>query len=290
MLPAFYSLLNHVVSTQGVFYSRGGIYKIVEALVAMGKKHGVTYHTRSEVEHIGVAHSKVTGVVVNGEELHADSIISNADPHYTETKLLDANHRDHTDHYWQSRTSSPSALLMYLGVNKRYSSLQHHNLLFSRDWQQNFAEIFGKPQFPTDPSLYVCVSSKTDSTVAPVGSENMFILVPLAAGLNYTQTALESYADKILRIIEGHMHAPDLREHIVYKKLFCVRDFSEHLHSFRGSGLGLSHTLLQTASFRPHSKSRKVANLYHVGANVHPGIGMPSTLISAELVVSHITK
>lgn len=287
--PGFYSLLNHVVMTQGVYYPMGGIYKLVEALVAIGKKHGVSYHTSSAVEHIPVGDSTAQGIVVHGRPIAADIVISNADRHHTETALLDQAQRDHSQSYWDARVSAPSALLMYLGVDRQYNSLQHHNLLFGSNWQQNFTEIFTKTgAFPADPSLYVCAPSKTDPSVAPAGHENLFVLVPIAPGISYTNEELEAYATQMLERMEQHMDLPSLREHIVYKKLFCVRDFEDRLNAFRGSSLGLAHTLTQTAIFRPHNKSRKVKNLYYVGGDVHPGIGMPTTLISAELLYKHL--
>jgi phytoene desaturase len=287
--PAFYSLLNHVVMTQGVYYPQGGIYQIVEALRTIGATHGVTYRTSSPVERIVVENSKATGVVVQGTTLHADIVVSNADVHHTETALLDAPHRDHSPGYWDKRVSAPSALLIYLGVDRQYDSLQHHNLLFSGDWRKNFVQIFDRPEgFPADPSLYVCAPSKTDSSVAPAGNENLFVLVPMAAGIEYTDADLAAYADSVLAQMEEHMQLPDLRAHIVYQKLFCVRDFEARLNAYRGTSLGLAHTLTQTAVFRPHNKSEKVKDLYYVGGDVHPGIGMPTTLISAELLYKHL--
>lgn len=183
---------------------------------------------------------------------------------------------------------APSALLLYLGVNRRLGSLTHHNLLFSENWRQNFAEIFGSARFPADPSLYICAPSKTDPSVAPRGCENLFVLVPVAAGLEYTQAQLAAFTNSVLETLETELHIPRLRQYIVYQHAFCVDDFTTHFNSFRGSGLGLSHTLLQTAMFRPRNQSRKVRGLYYVGATVHPGIGLPSTLISAHLLAKRL--
>ncbi|HYH74511.1 MAG TPA: phytoene desaturase family protein [Candidatus Saccharimonadales bacterium] len=288
--PAFYSLLSHVLFTQGVYYPMGGIYKIVEALVAIGRKHGVAYRTSSAVDKITVDGHTATGVAVGDEHLAADIVVSNADIHHTETKLLDVADRDHTSAYWDKRVSAPSALLMYLGINRQYDSLQHHNLLFSDDWRENFRQIFDVPDgFPSDPSLYVCAPSKTDPSVAPAGHENLFVLVPLPAGITYSDDQLETYADAVLAQMEQYMHLPELRDHLVYKKVFCARDFAARLNAYRGTSLGLAHTLTQTAIFRPHNISKKVAGLYYVGGDVHPGIGMPTTLISAELLYKHLT-
>lgn len=287
--PALYNLMSHVDFNQGVFYPEGGIHKVTEALVDVAKKNGVTIHLNSPVEKILTEHGKTTGVQVGKKTISADAVISNADPWFTETKLLKPSERDHSERYWQKRTLAPSALLMYLGVDRQYDNLQHHNLLFSKNWQQNFQQIFDSPRWPDDPSLYVCAPSKTDSSVAPKGHENLFVLVPIAAGLEYDQAQLEQYAETILKTIEQEMKLPGLRKHIVYQKLFAVKDFAERFNSFQGTGLGLAHTFKQTAIFRPSNRSKKLKNLYYVGANVHPGIGLPVCLISAELVHQRLT-
>lgn len=286
--PAMYNMLSHLDFNQGVFYPMGGMYKVVEALVSIGKKYGVHYKTDTVVKRIIAKGGKATGVEAADGIVAADIIISNADIHHTETALLPNAYRDHSEKYWQKRTVGPSALLLFLGVDRQYDTLLHHNLLFSQLWRQNFKDIFDSPRLPTDPSLYVCAPSKTDPLVAPKGHENLFVLVPLAAGLSYTAQELRTYSDKILEILETEMHLPKLRQHVVYQKAFCVADFEEQFNSFRGSALGLSHTLLQTAMFRHSNRSKKVSNLYYAGAGVHPGVGVPSALISAELVYKRL--
>ena len=286
--PALYNLMSHVDFKQGVFYPQGGMYTLVEALVRIGKKYGVRYHVNTPVERILTQESKVRGIIVNGKEVSADIVVSNADIAYTESQLLQPHERDHSEAYWQKRTLAPSALLMYLGIDKQYDSLLHHNLLFSEDWRENFSQIFNKPQLPTDSSFYVCAPGKTDPSVAPQGKENLFVLVPIASGLDYTDEQLDNYADTILETMEKELHVPGLRHHISYKKLFSVKDFASRFNSYQGTGLGLAHTLLQTAAFRPKNASKKVTGLYYVGANVHPGIGLPATLISAELLMQRL--
>jgi phytoene desaturase len=255
----------------------------------MGKKHGVVYRTNANAEKIIIRGDTAVGVQAGGKVIAADIVVSNADMHFTESALLDAKHRDHSARYWKSRTLAPSALLLYLGINRRYPSLKHHNLLFSDDWRGNFAEIFGGKTFPTNPSLYVCTPSKTDPTVAPKGAENLFVLVPISAGITYSEAELQAFIDQVLLSLEKELRLPDLRRHIVYQKHFCVADFAEQYNSFQGTGLGLSHTLRQTAIFRPSNKSKKVRGLYYAGAGVHPGIGLPTALISAELVYKRLT-
>jgi phytoene desaturase len=286
--PAMYSMLSHADFTQGVYYPIGGMYSLTEALVALGRKYSVRYRTNCPVDKIIVKNGRASGVLSKGKEHYADIVVSNADIHHTETQLLAPPQRDHTQAYWQRRTLAPSALLLYLGVDKQYPSLAHHNLLFSENWRRNFAEIYDQSQFPTDPSLYVCAPCKTDPSVAPNGKENLFVLVPIAAGLRYTPKQLERFAERILATIEQQLDLPSLRQSIRYRKMFAVRDFAQRFNSMQGTGLGLAHTMGQTALFRPGNMSKKVKGLYFTGAGVHPGIGVPSTLISAELVYKRL--
>jgi len=160
--------------------------------------------------------------------------------------------------------------------------------LFSEDWKKNFSEIFDTKQWPTDPSLYVSCPSRRDSTVAPKGHENIFVLVPIAAGLSYTDKQLEVYADKILATMETSMQLKDLRKNIVYKRLYCVKDFERDYNSQNGTALGLAHTLLQTAIFRQNNVHKTIKNLLYVGAGTNPGIGVPICLISAELAYKRL--
>lgn len=286
--PAIYNIMSHIDFNMGVFYPKGGIYGITKALHSIASKYDVSTMLNKTVEKIIVDNGRATGVMVDGRELSADIVISNADIHHTEQNLLDKEHRQYSERYWKSRTLAPSALIMYLGVDKQYPSLTHHNLLFSKDWKLNFAEIFDRPQWPTDPSMYVCAPNKTDSSVAPKGMENLFVLVPIAPGLDYDEAQLESYANNYLATMESQMGLTDLQKHIVYKKIFSVKDFKQRYNSYQGTALGLAHTLRQTAIFRPNNISKKVKGLYYVGAGTNPGIGMPITLMSAELMYKRL--
>jgi phytoene desaturase len=286
--PAFYSLLSHVDFNQGVFYPNGGFGSLTKSLIKIASKYDVNIQTNANVTKIITKNSTAIGVVVNGKEIYANTVISNAEPRFTETALLKPIERDHTERYWKSRTLAPSALMIYLGIEGKIAQLTHHTLIFSRDWQKNFTEIFNKPKWPTDPSLYVSNPSKTDPSVAPKNYENLVLLVPIPAGIKYTNKTLNDYSDKILLTLEKVAKIPNLQSRIVYKKLFCVRDFKQRYNSYKGTGLGLAHTLKQTAFFRPKNFSKKVKNLYFVGANTHPGIGVPITLISAEMLAKRL--
>lgn len=292
--PALYSIMSHADMTQGVRYPMGGMNQIVKVIEQLTIKYGVIIRLNTKVQRIKVINNVATGVTLDsGEELKADVIISNADIHHTETKLLPAEHRSYTEEYWRRRVSGPSALVLYLGVKGELPALTHHNLLFSKDWRKNFSQLFPKKSFkkatwPTDPSLYVCNPSKTDPSVAPKGHENLFVLVPVAANIDYTDAELNAFSEQVIRTLETEFHLPGLRDNIVYQRAFCARDFASAYNYYRGSALGLSHTLQQTAANRPRNFSRKVSGLYYVGHDTTPGIGLPTCLVSAELVYKRL--
>lgn len=288
--PALYGILNHALLTQGVYYPMGGMYGLVKALVGIGEKHGAVFRLNTEAKKIIVENGSVKGILTKtGEHIKADIVVSNADIYHTEHHLLAERHRTKSKAYWQKAAIAPSALLLYLGVKGKLTQLSHHNLIFNKDWEHNFEDIFEQnTAWPTDPSIYICKPSQTDPSVAPKDHENVFALVPVPAGIEYSPIELDRFADQILSFVAARLAIKDLSKRIVYQKTYCVKDFARQFNSYRGSALGLAHTLKQTAFFRPNNVSSKVKNLYFVGAGTNPGIGIPPALISAELLIKRL--
>jgi len=287
--PALYNLMSHMDFNQGVFYPKGGFYELINALTRIAEKNGARIRTDTEVAEIIVDKGTTTGVrLADGEVVAADIVISNADMWFTETKLLDRKWQTHPQRYWDKKVMAPSAFIIYLGVNEKLPNLTHHNLLFSEDWRKNFDDIYKNRQLPAEPSLYVCAPSVTDSSVAPEGKENLFVLVPIASDLKISEELKAEYTEKVLEIIEREMNLPGLREKIEFKRVYTVEDFAADYNSFKGTALGLAHTIWQTAIFRPKNHSKKVKNLFYVGAGTNPGIGTQICLISAELVYKRV--
>ena len=138
----------------------------------------------------------------------------------------------------------------------------------------------GKCRWPTNPLFYVCAPSVTDKTVAPEGSENLFFLIPVAAGLeNDSEEVRKKYFDIIIDRYENKI-GQKIRENIVYNKSYSISDFKEEYNSFKGNAYGLANTLLQTAILKPSCKSKKVKNLFYAGQLTVPGPGVPPSLIS----------
>lgn len=278
--PALFSLMSHIDFHQGVFYPMGGMYETVKALITLCEAHHVTFQLNSPISHLDVADGRAT---------LADIVVSNADYAHTEMHLLDPVYQSYPKKYWERATIAPSAFILYLGVQGNVKNLVHHNLFFDHDWERHFDQIFSNPGWPEDPSYYVCCPSKTDPSVAPAGDENIFVLVPVAPGLTDDDATRERFADKIITHLE-QITGDSIRERITTKLIHSHRDFISLFHAYRGTALGLSHTLFQSAFFRPKNKSAKVSNLYHVGQYTLPGIGVPMCLIGAEVVTEKILR
>ena len=301
--PSMYHLMTHVDMNVGVFYPMGGFYTIIEAIERIAKANGVDVRTNSPVTKIEVDESgRATGVRVGEALFEADVVIGNADLHHIETQLLEPKHQTLPESWWAKREPGPSALLLYLGVRGELPDLDHHTLLYTDDWGKNFAKVFrkpgdkSKPEFPDPASLYISVISRTDPSSAPAGYENMFVLVPIApdvrlgsGGIDRAGDAdLEAAADRVIDQIADWCDIPDLTERIVVRRTMGPGNFANELNAWSGTALGMAHTLRQSAFFRPKNRSSKVSNLFYVGHNTIPGIGLPMCLIGAELVLKNL--
>lgn len=301
--PSMYHLMTHIDMNVGVFYPQGGFGSVIEAVKRLALAHGVTIHTNSPVTKIEVdATGQVMGVRLGKEMVTADIVVANADLHHVETKLLSKQHQTLPQNWWDKRVPGPSALLLYLGVKGELPQLDHHTLLYTKDWKRNFAKVFrkadGKSVIPQPGSLYICKPSATDPSVAPAGHENVFVLVPIAAdpaigsgGIDGAgDPAVEAAADHVIQQISEWCNIPDLAERIVVRRSFAPQDFVSEYNAWSGTALGMAHTLKQSAFFRPKNVSEKVRGLYFVGHNSIPGIGLPMCLIGAELVYKRLTE
>ncbi|HEX8390674.1 MAG TPA: phytoene desaturase family protein [Candidatus Saccharimonadales bacterium] len=286
--PSLYSLMSALDFKEGVYYPEGGLYAIIQSLETLGRELGVTYHYGTKVTRI-LTHNHVAVGVLTTEHgsISADIVISNADLHFTETQLLEPHEQTYPDTYWKQIESSPSALLMYIGIKGNLPQLEHHNLLFVDDWKQNFDAIFVHKTIPPKASIYICKPSASDRQVAPNGSENIFVLVPLPSGVTINAAEITRLQHHYLQQIKA-MTGADLTRNVVVSETYGPNDFSHDFYSRQGSMLGSSHLLKQSAFFRTSNMSKKVKNLYYVGANTTPGVGLPMCLISAELIYKRL--
>ncbi len=295
--PSMYHLMSHLDLADGVLYPMGGFGTVIDSIAQLARAEGATIVTSADVQRITVENGTATGVEYrgeNGEVLFADAdvVVSGADLHFTETRLLDAEFQTYPQAYWDKHVPGPSALLLYLGVSGSLPQLEHHTLLFTKKWETGFKAIFGKEtSVPTPASLYVCKPSGVDPSVAPAGSENIFVLVPIPADPTIGHGGderVEKLADLAIEQIADWTGIADLADRITVRRTVAPGDFADDLNAWRGTALGPAHTLQQSAFFRPGNKSKKVKGLFYVGGSTIPGIGLPMCLISAEILLKRL--
>ncbi|GGR65528.1 phytoene desaturase [Nocardioides luteus] len=305
--PSMYHLMSRLDLGDRVLYPQGGFTRLIQVIANLAEKHGARLHTGAAVTRILTTDAAGGRPVVAGVEhdspegsrtVEADVVVGAADLHHLETALLPARLQTHPERAWRGRSAGPGAVLAMLGVEGRLPQLPHHSLFFTRDWGQNFGDIFGKDARVPDPaSIYVCKPSETDSTVAPEGCENLFVLVPVPSDTSIGSggddgagsETVERTADAAIDQIASWAGVPDLRDRIRVRHTVGPEDFATRYHSWRGGALGLEHTLRQSAFLRPRNASARVDGLLYAGASTVPGVGLPMCLISAELVLKRLS-
>ena len=297
--PALYSLMNYADIKLGTWYPKGGMYNIVNGMHLLAIELGVQFHFNHNVTGITIENGLAISVqaavdntagVKEQFSFDATVVIGGADYHFVETSLLPAQYQSYSNDYWNKRVMAPSCLLYYVGLNKKLKNVLHHSLFFDVSFDVHGTEIYTEPKWPTEPLFYVGVTSVSDETAAPAGGENMFFLIPIAAGLSGdTEEIRDHYFNCIVKRFEDRIGEP-ISDSIVYKKSYSVSDFVSDYNSFKGNAYGLANTLLQTAILKPALRSKKVKNLFYTGQLTVPGPGVPPSLISGEVVAKEIVK
>jgi phytoene desaturase len=287
--PALYSLMNFAGLKLGTWYPVGGFGKVIDGMVQVAEKLGVTFYVNSAVQHINIENGLATSLTIHDKKIEFDAVIAGADYHHVENKLLAEQYRNYSENYWSKKTFAPSSLIYYLGVNKRISNLEHHTLFFDEDLTQHAKEIYKNPMWPSKPLFYVCCPSKTDTTVAPEGHENLFLLMPLAPGLTDSEELRETYFQQMIARLEKQT-GETINDSIDFKRSYCVNDFISDYNSYKGNAYGLANTLGQTAIFKPKIRNKKVSNLFYTGQLTVPGPGVPPSLISGKIAANELVK
>ena len=286
--PSFFSFMNFADFGLGTWHPRGGMYEIIKGMESLATELGVKIYTKHAIDKIVVENAVVKGVVIKGAMIKSDIVLSGADYHHTET-LLDNKYRQYSEAYWDKKVFAPSSLLFYIGLDKKIENVEHHNLFFDASFEIHAEEIYDNPKWPSRPLFYVNIPSKTDPSMAPEGCDALFILIPIAPGIEDTAELRNHYLENILKRFEEKTEQ-SIQNNIIFKESFCVEDFKSEYNSYKGNAYGMAMTLFQTAFLRPKLKSRKVKNLYFAGQLTVPGPGVPPSLISGKLTAELIQK
>src|SRR5579885_3773066 len=289
--PATYSLIQYTELADGVWFPRGGMYRVVESLAAIAERRGVRFAYNTPVARIEVDGDRATGVILqDGSRLTANVIVANADLPYVYRRLLP----DRVEAAILERLKyTCSAIMFYWGLDTVYPQLGPHNVFLADDYHASFERIFTDHLLPTAPSVYVHAPARIDPTAAPAGRDTLMALVPVghldaAAGQDWA--TLQARARNAVLGRLAAMGVTDLDAHLTCEVSYLPRDWADLYNMTKGAAFGLSHNLLQVGYFRPHNRHHRYRNLYVVGASTHPGGGLPIVLLSARLTTERILQ
>jgi phytoene desaturase len=291
--PATFSMIAYIEHHGGIHHPIGGLNKISAAMADVIREEGGEIHLESPVAQVLVERGRAVGVrLESGAEERADHVVLNADFGHAVNHLLPRSAlKKWTPKTLERKSFSCSTFMLYLGIDKIYEEIPHHNILFAPDYRHNVDEITRSMVLSEDPSIYVQNASVTDPTLAPPGHSAIYILVPIANNRGHIDWARETdrYRDKVLTLAEERGGLKDLRAHIVEERVITPREWEDQWDVYRGAVFNLGHNLTQMLSFRPHNAFDDIDSCYLVGGGTHPGSGLPtiyeSGRISAGLIL-----
>ncbi|WP_044202052.1 NAD(P)/FAD-dependent oxidoreductase [Flammeovirga sp. OC4] len=284
--PSIMRVISALEHQDGVFFPKRGMRSIVTSLVQLAEEEGVTFLTNKKVESISVSNQKnIRSVKTSDGVFDADLVVSNVDVNFFIPNILDKKIR-----VPREKELSSSAMVFYWGVNKSFDQLHLHNIFFSEDYKKEFQEIFDDFKIPTDPTIYVHISSKINEDDAPKGSENWFVMinVPPKPEL-FTKEVIAKVEKRVMAILSKQLET-NLEEVISYSSYWSPKLIEQDTQSWKGALYGLNSNKLNSAFYRQRNKSKDINNLYFVGGSVHPGGGIPLCLNSAKIVEELITN
>lgn len=283
---SIYSMIHYLERKWGVHYAMGGTGAVVQALIRLFGEMGGKLLLNTRVEEIEVTDGRATGVrLAGGRRLPAEVVVSNGDVANTYRKLIAPKWRKKwTNRKLEKMRYSMGLFVLYFGTDRTYPDLAHHTILLTERYRELLDDIFTRKLLAPDFSLYLHAPTRTDPRMAPPGCECFYVLspVPNLQGNIDWEKEKDAYAEKILASLESL--CPDLRKHVVTKRIMTPLEFQGDLHAYAGSAFQFEPILTQSAWFRPHNESEDVQGLYMVGAGTHPGAGLPGVLSSAKVL------
>jgi len=288
--PATLNVIAHVELTGGVWYPRGGVYAIADAMHKLAVDLGVAFEFGSNVKQIVVEEGRAVGVRTGGELIRAEAVVANVDVTTVYDKLLPPEVVSARRlKKLKSAEPSCSGFIMLLGVEGEHPGLAHHNIFFSSDYRREFEQIFDEGTPPDEPTVYVAITSKADRDHAPAGCENWFVLVnapPLGDRFDWSANEAQ-YRDVVLKTLARFGY--DVQDKIRVEKILTPHYLAEHTGAYRGALYGPSSNERMTAFERPHNKAPDVDGLYFVGGTTHPGGGVPMVTLSGKVVAEMLS-
>jgi phytoene desaturase len=287
--PATFSMMSFTELAHGVFYPKGGMYSVTEALMKLARAAGVEFIFNSSVEQIDVNATHARGISLTAGRLDADLVLANADLPYVYQNLLPQESA--TTKGLKRKRFSCSVISFFWGMDKTYENLGPHTLFLASDYRENFERIIRDLGLPANPSLYIHAPARLDPSMSPPGEDTLIAIVPVGHMSENGEQDWASLRDEArLHVFRrlATLGITDLESHIKFEMNYTPLSWRKRYNLVKGSTHGLSHTLTQLAYFRPHNRHPRYKNLYFVGASTHPGTGMPTAMVSGRLVAQRI--
>ncbi len=289
--PATFSMMPYTELAHGVWYPKGGMYSIVEALMEMARQAGVEFEFNAAVERIELNGASARGVTLaGGRRLAADAILANADLPYVYRELLPP---DDLSEQLAHKRFSCSVVSFFWGVDKQYDTLPPHTLFLTDDYRENFESIIQRLTLPQNPCLYIHAPARLDPSMAPPGEDTLIAIVPVGHlsenGEQDWKTIRDRARQEVFRRL-ATLGIADLEAHLKFEVNYTPLSWRKRYNLMKGSTHGLSHNLTQLGYFRPRNRHPRYGHLYFVGASTHPGTGVPTALVSARLVAERILE
>ncbi len=291
--PSIYTIIPMIELLYGVWYIKGGMYAMAQAMERLFLELGGSIRLSTPVDEIVVKDGKACGVRTGTTEYAADIVLCNADFAYAIPNLLPvAAQGRYTQNRLARKEYSASSFMIYLGVDKKYK-LPVHQIRFTSDFKKNIDQLF-RFELPDDPSFYLYSPTQVDPELAPSGHEMIYVLVPVPSShhgdLKWDEQHTQLFTDQILTMIESIPGLNDIRAHIDYQKTWTPNEWGRLLSLPYDATFGLRPSLFQSVYFRPQPKFKTCRDLYVTGTSVHPGAGVPIVLMSAQLAVNEILR
>ncbi len=290
--PAVLCSIAHMQTDLGVWYPIGGTRAVPEALEKLAGELGVDLRPNTEVTRITEEGGHVAGVeTASGEIVRLSAVVSNMDSVRTMRELVGGAPGRKFGRRWK-RDPACSGVVLYLGLDRAYEHLAHHDFVFSRDPKEEFDWIYGKGEPAPDPTCYLAATGRTEPGVAPEGGEALYILVhtPYLRPHHDWTKMLPGYRQVILNKLKRCAGMPDIEERIVFERHLTPQDIHERYKVLNGAIYGLASHGKVNGAFKPGNRSRDLAGLYLAGGAAHPGPGMPMVLMSGWIAADSLSQ
>jgi len=292
--PAVLCGIAHMQTGEGVWYPLGGTRAVAEALARLASDLGVEFHCGTKVSRIQTdREGAVSGVLLDdGRIIDLAAVVSNSDSVFTHRELLSGTPAARKFEKRRSYEAACSGVVLYLGLDRRYEQLRHHNFVFSRDPHEEFDTIYRKGEPAPDPTCYVCAPAVTEPEVAPPGGEALYVLVhtPYLRPHHDWKALYPSYRWTILEKLRTCAGLTDIEDRIQVERWLTPQDIHDRYHVLDGAIYGLASHGRFTGAFKPANRSPDVPGLYLAGGAAHPGPGMPMVMMSGWIAADTLDR